>query len=60
MPTPVELRNTLQTFQDMTGVLESGKIDENTLGQMRQQRCGNEDVGSRMERQQRRRSKRFG
>jgi hypothetical protein len=41
----------------MTGVMESGRIDENTLGQMRQQRCGNEDI-SRMG--EKRRRKRFG
>jgi hypothetical protein len=58
IPTPVELTNALETFQDMTGVMESGRIDENTLGQMRQSRCGNEDVSRMGEKRTRR--KRFG
>jgi hypothetical protein len=43
-PTPAELTNAVNEFQEMVGVPVTGMIDEKTLGQMKRPRCGNADV----------------
>uniref|UniRef100_A0AC34QKW1 Peptidase metallopeptidase domain-containing protein n=1 Tax=Panagrolaimus sp. JU765 TaxID=591449 RepID=A0AC34QKW1_9BILA len=46
-PTEDEFRAAVKTFQDMAGVEKTGVLDPDTLAQMAQPRCGNNDVTRR-------------
>jgi hypothetical protein len=52
-PTPREFRNAIKSFQDMMGKPPTGVPDEELLKEMRQSRCGNQDISRKTERRKR-------
>jgi hypothetical protein len=55
-PTPRELKTAVESFQSMIGVPTTGNLNQETMEQMMQPRCGNNDVSRNV----RDRRKRFG
>jgi hypothetical protein len=53
IPTPAEVRNALLVFQDMAGLPNTGELDEPTLEEMQQPRCGNDDLSRAAQRRKR-------
>lgn len=52
-PSPRQFRSAVRSFQDLTGLPPSGRLDELVWAQMRQARCGNADVAGGSERRKR-------
>lgn len=55
IPNIREFHNAIRTFQDMAGIKSTGHLDEITIKEMMQPRCGNNDLS-----RSRNRYKRFG